>query len=136
GGGGRRGGIAGPPGERAAAVPAPDADPPPSLEERGRARLDERLRAVATDRGEDAELVSSEPERMPGRARSDLQGLSEPREQRIAARMAERVVVALEPVHVEDDEHPRAAATKRPLELQHEPSAIPEPGQRAVKDLG
>ena len=79
-------------------------------------------------RGDDAELVAAEAVRLaascPSTARS--QRRAEPREQRVAGRVAERVVVLLEAVEVEDAEHDLGA---RPLgedvlEIGHERTAV------------
>ena len=85
------------------------------------------------DVGEHAELVAAEPVGRSRRRRSTASSaVGEAREQRVAGRVAERVVVDLEAVEVEDREQPRlgvAPVRKRAIEVGDEPAAVAEPGQ-------
>ena len=91
----------------------------------GRSRHGERR--VALDRQERAELVAAHPVGARQRPDRALEGGSEPGQQRIAGRVAERVVVALEPVQVEENEYLRAAL--RLGEILEQPAPIAESGQ-------
>ena len=74
-------------------------------------------------RCEQAEFVAAEPVRAPVRTGDERELRSQPRQQRVAGRVAERVVVRLEAVEVVDREHPwlrRARVLQHPLELGHQ----------------
>ena len=63
--------------------------------------------AIADPRQHDLELVAAEPPDQPGFADRALQPLRDLLEQRVADRMAERVVDRLEPVEVEQEQRGR-----------------------------
>ena len=88
---------------------------------------------------EDAELVAAHAEgACHGRRGSATRLRAEPREQRVARRVAERVVVVLEAVEVEEDEHQRAlvaAVGERLVERRGERAAVAEAGQRVGQRL-
>jgi len=77
------------------------------LGECGARAIDERLGFSLRDRCDEAELVSTEAVDRTVLARYSSQLCTEAREQRISRRVAEAVVVALEPVEVEDHEESR-----------------------------
>src|SRR5262249_11408292 len=95
--------------------------------------VEDRLDGGVTDRGEEAELVASEPEGTPAVV-WDLRELDpETLEERIPGRVAEGVVVSLEAVQVEDDEQPRlgdGGAAERVVELRHQLAPVAETGER------
>ena len=84
-----------------------DLEPFAPLGESGAGAVDERLGLAVLDSGEEAELVAAEPVGRAVRAGHGRELLAEPREQRVAGRVAERVVVALEAVEVEEHEKRR-----------------------------
>src|SRR2546429_575450 len=89
------------------------------LGERGHRRVDVVGEHRAAGMQEHAELVAAEAV---GRAASDyalLEGGAQPGEQRVAGRVAEGVVVPLESVEVEQNEHVRLAARKGLLDIDH-----------------
>ena len=91
-------------------------------------RLDERLRRRAGE--QHAELVAAHPVGRAGVADGVAQPRAEAAEQRVARRVAEGVVVALEAVQVEEAEQHGLAAVERAVEVLHQPPAVAEPGER------
>ena len=92
---------------------------------------DERLDPVVGDLGQDAELIAAEPVAAvvgPDRFRELL---AEPRQQEIARRVAEAVVVGLEAVQVVEHENParRLRRGEQRIEIGEESSPVPEAGQ-------
>ena len=90
----------------------------------------ERLPVRGLDRGEHAELVAADPVDLAAVADAGGELLREPREQGVARRVAEGVVVGLEAVEVEEHEHGGGAAGERRLEVDHQLAPVPDPGQR------
>ena len=90
---------------------------------------DDELGLGQVVRDDDAELVAAHPVGMSA-ARDELaEVLAEPREQRVARGMPERVVVVLEAVQVEEHEHEVGVrVAERVLEIVVEAAAVAEPG--------
>ncbi len=95
-------------------------------------RLDRRRRVLEQDR----ELVAAEARGEVVLAQRRAQALGDRHEQRVAGRMAERVVDALELVEVEEHHRRRVVvARERRLDAQREERAVGESGQRIVARL-
>ena len=109
-----------------------DLEPFALLGERGARAVDERLGLTVRDRREEAELVPAEPISGTFGARYGREFLAEAREQRVAGRVAERVVVALESVEVEQHEEcrPHGVGAQTALEVGEQLATIAEPRQR------
>ena len=106
----RLGQISGLLGHEHRAVGAPHGEALPHLRERGGGALDEAAWAGGDGLGEDADLVAAEP--VGAAVAGDCVGepARDTTEQRVAGGVAERVVVGLEAVEVEDDENDRILA--------------------------
>ena len=101
--------------------------------ERGHGRRHVRLGLARRRRSEHAELVAAEPVRLTVGRRSLRELRCETREQGVAGGMPERVVVVLEPVQVEDDQHVRHGGLRereRLLEVGGQLAAVAEPRER------
>ena len=106
------------------------ANPSPSSDSASRPASTTAGRLPPVGANEQAELVPSEPECLARRPRGFRQPGCEPHEQRVAARVAEGVVVPLESVQVVDREHRLAASARElVLERKQQPAAVAEPGQ-------
>src|SRR2546423_1510702 len=77
---------------------------------------------------EDADLVAAETVRAPAVAGGVVQRAAEPRQQGVAGRVAEAVVVDLEAVEVEHHQHVHGVLRKRGLDVDHQLAAVAEAG--------
>jgi hypothetical protein len=106
--------------------------------ERGGRRVDQGARPDARCRADHAELVTAHPirARAPRDCVTEVRGETD--EQRVARGVAERVVVGLEAVEVEQDQSERMLAVG-PLELgfdvEHEPPPVAEPREHVGERL-
>ena len=100
-----------------------------ALDERGGRQQLDLIAAIGV--GQDAELVAAEAIRTPVALDTAVERLPEAREERVAGEMAEGVVVALEAVEVEEQEHGgvRGPAGRATLEVDHEPAPVGQAGQ-------
>ena len=80
---------------------------------------------------EDAELVAAEPVGRAAAGDAPAQPFAEPVEQRVAGGVAERVVVGLEAVEVEQQQEPprRVPAVEEGLQALHQRASVAETGQ-------
>ena len=96
-------------------------------------RLGRREHLLALGGGrDDHELVATDPVGAAVRADDGCEAAPQAREQRIAGRVAERVVVVLEPVEVEHPDGQRLAPVERPearLHVGEQLAPVAEPGQ-------
>ena len=100
----------------------------------GRRELD--LRAGAGG-GEHAELVAPETIGPPMGPDAALERLAQAREQRVAREVAEGVVVVLEAIEVEEEQHRRVGGPGRAgLEVGHELAAVGQAGQAVARRGG
>ena len=93
---------------------------------------------VRLDRGEHAELVAAHPVGVADPVDGVRQALAEAGQQRVARWMAERVVVLLEAVEIEEREHDAALAAgvhQRRVEVVDQRAAVGEPRQRVGAGL-
>jgi hypothetical protein len=107
------------------------------LGERARREGCEAVRGSTGDLGDDAELVAAHAVRGPDPLHRAVQTLAEPGEQRIPGQMAERIVVLLEAVEVEQRQHhlPASNAGDGCVEVGHQSAAIAETGERVRERL-
>ncbi len=87
-----------------------DGERVPGIGQRGCGERDDGFGAGRLDRGQDAELVTAHPVGVADSVHGGRQALAEAGEKRVARRMAERIVVLLEAVEVEECEHNAALA--------------------------
>ena len=85
---------------------------------------------VVVDADEHAELVAAEPVRLSPVGKPGLEPRTEPREQRVARRMPEAVVIRLEAVQVEQHQHRLRLGLDRLVEIADQRAPVPEPGQQ------
>ena len=94
------------------------------------------VRLAVLDAGQHAELVAAESVGATLAVDRRAEPARDASEQRVARGVAERVVVRLESVQVEDDERERRAFVRqRSIELEHEAPTVAEPGQRIGQRL-
>ena len=110
---------------------AADVEPLASLGQRLARPVDQRLRLALADAGEQAELVPSEAVRGSVVREHGRELGAESREQCVSRGVAEAVVVALEPVEVEEHQHRRCDRVTRqpPFEVGNELTAVGETGE-------
>ncbi len=117
---------------------AADGERVAGVRQRGGGERDNGFGARRLDRGEDAELVSAHPVGVADPVHGGPQALAEAGEKRVARWMAERVVVLLEAVEVEEREHDAALAAgvhQRRIEIVDQRAAVGKPGQRVGAGL-
>ena len=114
------------------AIGGRDREPVAVLGERGgRPELDLRARAGV---GQHAELVAAEAIGAPVGLNAALECLAQAREQRVAGKVAEGVVVVLEAVEVEEQEHRRVGwADRAGAEVGHELATVGQAGQAVAR---
>ena len=111
----------------------PIANASPASEQRGCGERDDGFGAGRLNRGQDAELVTAHPVGVADSVHGGRQALAEAGEKRVAGRMAERVVVLLEAVEVEEREHDAALAAgvrQLGIEIVDQRAAVGKPRQR------
>ena len=105
----------------------------PVSRQRGCGERDDGLGAGRLDRGQDAELVTAHPVRVADSVHRGREALAEAGEERVAGRVAERVVVLLEAVEVEECEHDTALAAgvrQLGIEIVDQSPPVGKPRQR------
>src|SRR5207247_3971515 len=104
--------------------------------QRWRSPLCKSVWVVVLDTRQHAELVAAEPVGATLALDRGVEPVRDASEQGVAGRVAERVVVRLEAVEVEDDQREgQPVIAERSVELEHEPAAVAEPGQRVGQSL-
>lgn len=106
------------------AVRAADREALSLLGQRRQRRRHERCELLR-QRGEDAELVTAESIGPPAVCDSRGKPCAQPGGRGVSGHMTERVVVGLEPVEVVEHK-PDGCLLVEPLEIGHQPTAIPE----------
>ena len=107
------------------------AKPWPRSRESAGGALDGRLGGESVG-AEDAELVAAHPVGRAAAPDEEAELLAEPAQQHVAGRMAERVVVLLEPVEVEEREDARRPGFERFFEVVEQLAPVAESGERSV----
>ena len=115
------------------AVGAGDGEALAALGQRACGARDDRVGDLVARVEERAELVAAHPERAAAAGQVGREVAAEADEQRVAGGVAEGVVVVLEAVEVEQDEHERVGVVglgQHALEVAGQRAAVAEPGQR------